>query len=105
MKKVYCPHCNHTLTPCEGYKVLNFKKLSCPNCKSELVPKWHASVKPLWQRRLLVLAWSFPAIVALSVVWFEPQWWLYLAGALTLFHVIALAYICIGGYYSVQLKD
>lgn len=104
MNKVYCPHCNHILTAWEGYRVLNFKKLNCPNCQKLLVPLWSKPKTALWQRRLLVLLWSFPALVAMTVVWIEPSWWLYLIAALIAFHVLALTVICVGGLYHVTLK-
>ncbi len=105
MKNVYCPHCNHTLSAWEGYKVLNFKHLTCPNCKTALKPAWKSAKKSLWQRRLAILGWSLPAMVAMTVVWFEPTWWLYLMLGLVVFHVLALASICIGGYYQVKIND
>lgn len=104
MRKVYCPHCNHTLTPWEGYKVLNFKRLTCPNCQSVLRPLWKSSKKPLWQRRLIILGWSFPALLAMTVVWFQPAWWLYLILGLVGFHVLALVWVCVSGYYQVQVE-
>ncbi len=84
--------------------MLNFKTLKCPNCSVVLVPLWNTHKKPLWQRRLLVLAWSLPAIVAMTVVWLAPQMWLYLALSLVVFHIVALAVICVFGCYQVQIK-
>ena len=105
MKAVYCPKCNQALTLWEGYKVLNFRQLECSNCECVLEPKWSDHKVPLWKRRLSVLLWSFPAMLAMTVVWFEPSWWLYLIIALTLFHILALGGICGLGCYSVQVKN
>jgi hypothetical protein len=104
MKNVYCPHCNHILTAWEGYKVLNLKSLKCPNCKTLLGPAWRLKTKSLWKRRLVVLAWTLPAFVAMTVVWLEPKWWLYLVLSLVGFHVLALAVICVGGFYNVKIR-
>jgi CHASE1-domain containing sensor protein len=68
------------------------------------VPQWQAGRKPLWRRRLGVLLWSFPALVAMTVVWFEPQWWLYLILGLIGFHLVALTFVCVGGLYHVNEK-
>jgi|GEM_PF-5590135 len=105
MNTVHCPQCDKALTLWEGYKVLNLKSFICPQCDTVLEPVWTTKKRPFWQRRLVVLAWSFPALLSMTVVWIEPQLWLWLMLGLIAFHAVALMIICFGGYYQVKPKS